>query len=113
MLSRGFLGDLLAPSPPGEKTTACQDQAGQASTGDGAGDGEWVPAKRFHHREFGRTGRVGLILAHAVEGVLNKLTGSHTGRGEVAEVASRILIEADDGGCAAVDRQVRGGRNGR
>src|SRR5262249_19046160 len=31
-------GDLLSPSPPAEKATACEDQAGKASTGDGAGD---------------------------------------------------------------------------
>jgi len=30
-------GDLLPPSPPAEKATASKDQAGQASTGDGAG----------------------------------------------------------------------------
>src|SRR5262249_37629583 len=102
--------DAVATSREGR---TCQDQAGQSSTGDRAGDREWVPADRLHHREFGRTGRVGLKLARPVEGVLNKLTGSHTSRGEVAEVASRILIEADDGGCAAVDRQVRRGRNGR
>jgi hypothetical protein len=34
----------------------------------------------LHHREFGRTGRIGLNSARAAEGVLNKLTGS----GEVA-----------------------------
>src|SRR5262249_11419006 len=32
----GSSGDLLPPSPPAEKTH--QDQAGEASTGDGAGD---------------------------------------------------------------------------
>jgi hypothetical protein len=31
-------GDLLPPSPPAEKATARQDQAGKASTGDGTGD---------------------------------------------------------------------------
>jgi hypothetical protein len=31
-------GDLAPASPPGEKATASQDQAGQASTGDGAGN---------------------------------------------------------------------------
>jgi hypothetical protein len=35
----GCSGDLLPPSPPGEKTTARQDQAGQASTDDGARHG--------------------------------------------------------------------------
>src|SRR6516162_7603382 len=30
---------LPPPSPPAEKATARQDQAGKASTGDGAGDG--------------------------------------------------------------------------
>jgi hypothetical protein len=29
---------LVPPSPPGEKTTARQDQSGQSCTGDGAGD---------------------------------------------------------------------------
>src|SRR5262249_19389284 len=28
-------GDLLPPSPPFEKATACQDQTGKATTGDG------------------------------------------------------------------------------
>jgi hypothetical protein len=32
-------GDFLPPSPPSEKATARQDQARQASTRDGAGDG--------------------------------------------------------------------------
>src|SRR5262245_11866958 len=35
----GSLGGPLPPSPPAEKATARQDQTGQASTGDGAGDG--------------------------------------------------------------------------
>src|SRR5205809_4639904 len=35
-------GDLLPPSPPSEKTTARQDQAGKPSTGDGTGNGEGV-----------------------------------------------------------------------
>jgi len=35
----GSSGVLLPPSPPAETTTTCQDQAGRASTGDGAGDG--------------------------------------------------------------------------
>jgi len=30
---------FLPPSPPAEKATARQDQAGQSGTGDGAGDG--------------------------------------------------------------------------
>ena len=34
----GSSGDLLPPSPPAEKATACQDQAGHSSTRDGAGD---------------------------------------------------------------------------
>jgi hypothetical protein len=34
-------GDLLPPSPPAEKAAARQDQAGHASTGDGAGNGRW------------------------------------------------------------------------
>ena len=32
------LGDLLPPSPPGEKATARQDQAGQSGADDGAGN---------------------------------------------------------------------------
>jgi hypothetical protein len=31
--------DFLTASPPGEKATARQDQAGQSGTGDGTGDG--------------------------------------------------------------------------
>src|SRR5262249_45681046 len=33
----GCSGDLLPPSPPAEKPTARQDQAGKSSTGDGTG----------------------------------------------------------------------------
>src|SRR5215813_13494423 len=33
-------GYLPPPSPPTEKATARQDQAGKSSTGDGAGDGD-------------------------------------------------------------------------
>ena len=36
---RGFAsGDLPPPSPPGEKATAREDQAGQSCTGDGGWD---------------------------------------------------------------------------
>jgi hypothetical protein len=35
-------GGLLPPSPPAEKATACQDQAGQSSTRDGARDRGWA-----------------------------------------------------------------------
>ena len=35
---RGKSGGPLTTSPPAEKTTASRDQAGKASTGDGAGD---------------------------------------------------------------------------
>ena len=41
----GSLGDFAPPSPPAEKATARCDQTGQASTGDGAGDG----AHRVRH----------------------------------------------------------------
>src|SRR5262249_57337357 len=34
----GSQGDFLPLSPPADKATACQDQAGKTSTGDGAGD---------------------------------------------------------------------------
>jgi hypothetical protein len=34
----GCSGDFLPPSPPAEKATARQDQAGQASAGDGSRD---------------------------------------------------------------------------
>src|SRR5262249_30764853 len=37
-LSRLGSSSPLPPSPPGEKATARQDQAGQASTDDGTGD---------------------------------------------------------------------------
>jgi len=36
----GSSGDLLPPSPPGEKATARQDQSGQSGTDDGAGDAD-------------------------------------------------------------------------
>jgi hypothetical protein len=35
----GSSGGFLTPSPPGEKTTARQDQAGKSSTSDGTGNG--------------------------------------------------------------------------
>ena len=34
----GYSGDLPPPSPPAEKATTRQDQAGETSTGDGAGN---------------------------------------------------------------------------
>jgi len=46
-------GDLLPPSPPAEKATACQDKAGQASTGDGAGHRR-CNASPFEHNEVTR-----------------------------------------------------------
>src|SRR5437660_550030 len=41
-LFAGTSGDFLPPSPPAEKATARQDQAGKASTGDGRGHRRWV-----------------------------------------------------------------------
>src|SRR5262249_2797656 len=38
----GGSGDLPTLSPPADKATCCQDQAGQASTGDGAGNEQSV-----------------------------------------------------------------------
>ena len=35
----GSSGDLLTPSPPAEKASACHDQARQTGTNDGTGDG--------------------------------------------------------------------------
>src|SRR5262245_23530557 len=35
----GCSGDLLPPSPPAEKATTSEDQAGQSSAGDGVGNG--------------------------------------------------------------------------
>ena len=40
--SAGNSGDLLPPSPPSEKATASQDQTGQSSTGDWAGNGSRI-----------------------------------------------------------------------
>src|SRR5262252_4976832 len=34
----GSSGGFLSPSPPTKKSATCQDQAGEASTGDGTGD---------------------------------------------------------------------------
>jgi hypothetical protein len=42
----GYSGNLLPPSPPAEKATARQQQARQASTGDGAGDYRCCPYTR-------------------------------------------------------------------
>jgi hypothetical protein len=43
-------GDLLPPSPPAEKTTTRQDQAGHSCTGDGTGNGGWCyGARRSKH----------------------------------------------------------------
>src|SRR5262249_60799164 len=47
-------GDLLPPSPPAEKATAGQDQAGKASTSDGArydsGTAQQHVVETFHFR---------------------------------------------------------------
>jgi hypothetical protein len=40
---------ILPPSPPAEKATARQDQSGQASTGDGAGDRNSDPTADPRH----------------------------------------------------------------
>src|SRR5690242_14686089 len=39
----GSSGDLLPPSPPAEKATARQDQAGQSGTDNGTGHGQQSP----------------------------------------------------------------------
>jgi hypothetical protein len=41
----GISGDFLPPSPPAEKATTSQDQAGQSSAGDEAGHGDWATPK--------------------------------------------------------------------
>src|SRR5437660_12582975 len=38
----GLSCDPLPPSPPAEKASACQDQAGQASAGDGSRHRRWI-----------------------------------------------------------------------
>src|SRR5215813_14094490 len=42
---------LLPPSPPAEKATARQDQAGQSSTSDGAGNSKHAQQTRILERE--------------------------------------------------------------
>jgi hypothetical protein len=39
-------GDFLPPSPPAEKTTARQYQAGKASAGNWSGNGGWIDGHR-------------------------------------------------------------------
>jgi hypothetical protein len=55
-------GDLLPPSPPAEKSTAREDQAGQASTDDGGGDGGW-------HLLAVREDPVGILLLEIAQSV--------------------------------------------
>jgi hypothetical protein len=44
---------LLPPSPPGEKATTRQDQAGQSSTGDGAWNRcNWSHCYGFSNKDF-------------------------------------------------------------
>src|SRR5262249_28452569 len=51
-------GDLLSPSPPAEKASACEDQAGKASTDDGAGNGRGRSlASEVGKGGHGKTGR--------------------------------------------------------
>src|SRR5262249_21919491 len=45
-------GDLPPPSPPAEKATACEDQAGKASTSDGAGNSGRGQAHRTLYETF-------------------------------------------------------------
>jgi hypothetical protein len=57
-VARESSGSLLPPSPPAEQATACQDQAGQASSHDGARDGrkclsKFQPKSRFAEAENG------------------------------------------------------------
>ena len=44
-----MLGWLLPPSPPAEKATARQDQAGQSSTRDGARVTKCIPISTWDH----------------------------------------------------------------
>jgi hypothetical protein len=54
-------GDLVPPSPPAEKATAREDQAGQTGTGDGAGNAHAatrdsvVPFRSAAHRSLSAT----------------------------------------------------------
>src|SRR5262249_1465723 len=51
-------GDLLPPSPPGDETAACQDQAGQSSTGDGTGNYRGIDGGQKYVARAGKPGSV-------------------------------------------------------
>jgi hypothetical protein len=46
-----YSGDFLTPSPPGEKTTARQDQAGKSGTRDGTGNCNWLSINEVIHKD--------------------------------------------------------------
>jgi len=78
-------GDLLPPSPPAEKTTARQDQAGQASTSDGAGDGGC-------YRERS-----------------NRLRLRNESKRDVGPILRKHYLRTTAGGRAKIQRQIIGG----
>jgi hypothetical protein len=53
----GCSGGLLPPSPPAEKATARQDQAGQAGTDNGTGDGD-ARERKARVKRWRRSGKV-------------------------------------------------------
>jgi len=50
----GSSGALLPPSPPAEKATARQEQAGKSGTGDGSGNGREGVGERAREAPIGR-----------------------------------------------------------
>jgi hypothetical protein len=73
-------GDLLPPSPPAEKATARQDQAGKASTGDGRGHvhRRWVEQGRLDERADVSLRRTGVTREREHLGDLERRTREDT-----------------------------------
>ena len=66
------------PSPPAEKATARQDQAGKASTGDGRGHRRWVEQGRLDERADVSLRRTGVTREREHLGDLERRTREDT-----------------------------------
>src|SRR6516164_7789829 len=70
-------GDLPPPSPPAEKATACQNQAGQSRTGDGAGDNKLASDLTTARVSYGVDIKVGHSDHLHQKGSQKRSLGSH------------------------------------
>ena len=93
----GSSGNLPPPSAPAEKSTGCRDQAGQASTGDGARDGSPMRCLKKKKRadRRGRPARSGDELTTTASCQGEKATACQDpGRAGASNSAERRRVKA-------------------